>query len=144
MYFCFMVSVKETDFFKEVVKVFNYPFGNVYVFDGFVVSELNQGGTIGWEQTKLIVDDVTRFFNSKGENVIYISNRINSYSVIATDWLKFFKQRYTLKAYCVVSENQSGILNLMIEKLFFKNKIKHFEDIYTAINFVKKGLAEVA
>ena len=144
MYFCFMVSVKETDFFKEVVKVFNYPFGNVYVFDGFVVSELNQGGTIGWEQTKLIVDDVTRFFNSKGENVIYISNRINSYSVIATDWLKFLKQRHSLKAYCIVSGNNVGTINSAIEKLFFNKKIKHFKTLNEAVNFVKSGLIEIA
>lgn len=139
-----MISVKESDFFKEVIKELNYPFGNVYIFEEFVVSELNQGETIGWEQTKLIVDDVTLFFNSNGENVIYISNRINSYSVVATDWLKFLKQRYSLKAYCIVSGNNVGSINSAIEKLFFNKKIKHFKSLNEAVNFVKMGLLEIA
>ena len=139
-----MESVKDTVLYQDVLKELSFSFGKVFIFKGFVISEINQGEVVSWDNAKLIIDEVTSFLNTRGEDIIYISNRINSYSVVATDWLKFFKQRYTLKAYCVVSENQSGILNLMIEKLFFKNKIKHFEDIYTAINFVKKGLAEVA
>lgn len=138
-----MVSVRKTDFFNEVIKELNYPFGNVYIFEKFVVSELNQGETIGWEQTKLIVDDVTTFFNSNGENVVYIANRINSYSVIATDWLKFFKQRYALKAYYIVSGNNVGTINSAIEKLFFKKKIKHFKSLDDAVKAVKSELIKI-
>ncbi|ULC60598.1 hypothetical protein MBM09_06300 [Flaviramulus sp. BrNp1-15] len=140
-----MISIKETDLYSEVLKEFNYSFGDVFVFEGFVVSEIKRGKTLNWDDhAKLIVKDVTTYLNTNGEDIIYITNRIHSYSVVATDWLKFFKHSYSLKAYCVVSENKGGVLNLMIEKLFFKNKIKHFENLYAAVNYVKIGLVEVA
>ncbi|MGA1227175.1 MAG: hypothetical protein ACO3VF_08100 [Tamlana sp.] len=138
-----MESVKETNLYSEVLEKYNYSFGSVYVFKGFVISEINEGETISWENAKLIIDDVTSFFNSNGEDIFYISNRIHSYSVVAADWLKFFKQSYSLKLYCIVSGNEVGTLNSAIEKLFFKKKIKHFKSLFEAVNFVKKDVIEI-
>lgn len=140
-----MISLKETNLYSEVIKEFTYPFGNIFIFNGFVVSEINQGQIINWNnQAKIIVDDVSDFLGTNGEDIIYISNRINSYSVVAIDWLKFFNLQYSLKAYCIVSENKIGILNSMIEKLFFTKRIKHFNNLFEAVNFVKKGVIEIA
>ncbi|MFD1614987.1 hypothetical protein [Gelatiniphilus marinus] len=119
-----MISIKKTDLYSEVVKEFNYLFGSIFVFKGFVVSEINQGQIINWDnQAKLIAEDVTAFLGTNGADVIYISNRINSYSVVALDWLKFFKHSYTLKGYCIVSQNKRGIINAKIEKLFYTKKL---------------------
>jgi len=139
-----MVSLKETYLYSEVIKEFIYPFGNVFIFNGFVVSEINQGQIINWDnQAKLIVDDVSDYLGTNGSDIIYISNRINSYSVVALDWLKFFKHSYTLKAYCIVSQNKTGTLNAMIERLFYTKKIKHFSNLFEAVNFIKKGVIEI-
>lgn len=135
-----MISITETDIYKEVLKEYNYPFGNMFIFDGFVVSEINKDVVVSWnDHAKQMVGDVTSFLGSDGDNITYISNRINSYSVVALDWLKFFKYQYSLKGYYIVNENPIGKMNLMIEQIFFKNKIKHFDSIYTAINWVKKA-----
>lgn len=138
-----MPSVKEINLFSEVIKEFNYSFGNLYVFKNFVVSEMNQGENIAWDNGKLMIDDITSYFDTNGEDIILISNRIHSYSVVAADWLKFFKQKYSLKAYCIVSANEAGTLNSAIEKLFFKKKIKHFKTLEEAVNFVKKNIIEI-
>lgn len=140
-----MKSITEISLFTEVIKELNYPFGNVFVFEGFVVSEINRGISFSWENHgKVIVDDVSCFLGTDGTDLIYISNRINSYSVVASDWLKFFRNSYNLKAYFIISENHTGLLNSMIENLFFNNKIKRFNTIETAINSIKIGLIEIA
>ncbi|WOD43632.1 hypothetical protein [Hwangdonia lutea] len=140
-----MVSIKETYLYSEVIKEFSYSFGNIYIFDGFVVSEINQGQIITWDkQAKLIVDDLSAFLGTNGADVIYISNRINSYSVVALDWLKFFKHNYSLKAYCMVSKNKSGTLSAVIERLFYTKKIKHFNSLFEAVNCIKQGVIEIA
>lgn len=140
-----MISVKDTDLYSEVLKECNYAFGNVYMFKEFVVSEFSKGETITWENhAKIIIYDIEAFYNTDGSDVIYLSNRINSYSVVASDWLKFYKSSYKVKAYCVISENKAGFLNSMIEKLFFKKKIIHFTNLLEAVNFVKKGLLEIS
>ncbi|GAA4955542.1 hypothetical protein GCM10023314_31600 [Algibacter agarivorans] len=140
-----MISVKQTDLYSEVLKELNYSFGDIFIFDGFIVSEINQGVNFSWNNhAKQIVDDVSCFLGTDGRDLIYISNRINPYAVVAMDWLKFFKNHYYLKGYYVVSDNKFGIMNLMVEELFFRNKIKNFNSIYSAVNWTKKGSAIVA
>lgn len=139
-----MVSIKQTHLYSETIKELNYHFGNVYIFDGFVVSEINEGVIFNWENNgKVIVQDVTSFLKTNGKDLVYISNRIHSYSVVATDWVKFFKASYALKAYCIVSNGKLGFMNYMVENLFFSKKIKRFNSIFEAVNWVKKNMIEI-
>lgn len=140
-----MVSVKQTQLYSEVLKELNYSFGDVFIFNGFVISEIEQGINISWKHHgKLIVEDVSCYLGTDGSDVIYISNRINSYAVIAVDWLKFFKGNYYLKAYYIVSNRPSSKVSVMVENLFFNNKIKNFNSLYEAVNWAKKGNVEIA
>lgn len=140
-----MISVKQTKLYSEVLKELNYSFGDVFIFNGFIVSEIKSGINFNWnDHASKIVDDVSCYLGTDGHDLIYISNRINSYAVVATDWLIFFKNSYFLKGYYVVSQRPSSKLNLMIESLFFKHKIKSFNSLYIAVNWVKKGTVEVA
>ena len=122
-----MTSIKETHLYAEVIKE-------------FVVSEINEGQVFNWEKAKLIAKDVFSFLDTNGADVIFISNRINSYSVVPLDWLKFYNQQYTLKAYCVVSQNKRSI---WLESLFYAKRIKHFNSIFEAVNFIRKGVIEI-
>ncbi|MFD0989528.1 hypothetical protein ACFQ1R_05435 [Mariniflexile jejuense] len=140
-----MKSIKDIDLYNQVLKELNYSFGTVFIFDGFVVSEINRGVSFNWNQhAQVIVEDIACYLGTDGSDLIYISNRINSYAVVASDWLKFFKNSYNLKGYFIVSESNIGILNSMIENLFFNDKIKRFNSIETAINCIKIGLIEIA
>ncbi|CAH8295099.1 hypothetical protein EV196_108109 [Mariniflexile fucanivorans] len=140
-----MISVKETNLYTKALKELNYSFGNVFIFDGYIISEINQGVIFNWEEhAKIIVDDVTCFLGTDGHDLIYISHRINSYSVVPHGWINFFKSRYKLKGYFIVSDDKVRILGLLIENLFFNNKIKRFNNLETAINSIKIGLLEVA
>ena len=128
-----MKSVKQTDLYPKVLKELNYSFADVFIFDGFIISEIKQGVNFSWNNhAKYIVDDITCFLGTDGTELIYISNRIHSYSVVAIDWLKFFKQQYGLKGYYVVSNSQMSKLNLLVEQLFFKEKIMHFDSLFSA------------
>ncbi len=143
-----MVSVKEIDIYKEILKEFNYSFGDVFLFDGFFISEYKEGISFNWDDHASIVSqDILDFLGDAaghGENLIYISNRINSYSVVPGDWVKFYKNSYNLKAYCVVSESKGTIIGSMIENLFFRDKIKRFNSLHVAINWVKNDMNKVA
>lgn len=140
-----MISIKETDIYSEVIKELNYSFGSIFIFKDFIVSEINRGVSFNWkEHGKQIVEDISCFLGTDGSDVIYISNRINLYAVVASDWLKFSNNSYFLKDYCIVSETKTSKLSLLVESLFYTNKIKRFNSIYTAINWVQNGLAEVA
>lgn len=137
-----MKYVRDSSYYEEVIKEVKYSFGELFLFQGFVVAEIYEGQTINWQNAELMVDDVVNLLGTDGSDIIYISNRVNTYSVIASDWLKFFKYSYSLKSYYVVSTNNVGTLNSTIEKLFFKKKIKHFNCLDEAISEAKKLLQE--
>lgn len=138
-------SVKQTDLYPKVLKELNYSFADVFIFDGFIISEIKQGVNFSWNNhAKYIVDDITCFLGTDGTELIYISNRIHSYSVVAIDWLKFFKHQYGLKGYYVVSNSQMSKLNLLVEQLFFKEKIMHFDSLFSAVHWVRTESLEIA
>lgn len=140
-----MISVRETHIYGDVLKEINYPFADIFIFKGYVISEIKEGISFNWDQhAKYIIEDVSSFLDTDGSDLIYISNRIHSYSVMAQDWVRFFKKSYSLKGYYIVSDRRSSVLGFMIENLFFKNKIKKFNSLYGAINWVEKGFSEVA
>lgn len=144
-YFNHMISVKQSALYQQVLKEFNYDYANVFVFDGFVISEISHGVTFTWDHhAKQIVEDVTSFLETDGNDVIYISHRIHSYAVKPNDWLKFFKHSYGLKGYGVVGYTQGSMLNTVIENLFLTKKIKRFSSIEAAVQWATdKVLSEV-
>jgi hypothetical protein len=141
-----MMHVKDSPFYKDVIKEFNYSHGDVYIFEGFVVSENNYGITYSWDNHgKKVVDDIVDFFGKTGNNLVYISNRINSYAVKPNDWLKFFSHSYSIRGYGIVSKTKGGVMNTMIENLFFNKKIQRFESLEVAIDWARnKGITEAA
>ncbi|WP_299123472.1 hypothetical protein [uncultured Winogradskyella sp.] len=133
-----MQSIKQTNLYTEVLKEMNYKFGNVFIFDGFVVSEINEGVSFSWEyHAQPIVKDVTDFTKCDGNDLVYISHRINSYSVVPTDWLKFFRNSFDLKGYGIVGYSSVSFVNTVIENLFFKKKIRRFNSIDSAVDWAK-------
>ncbi|WP_158655129.1 hypothetical protein [Flavivirga eckloniae] len=142
--FKLMISVRDTNFYKDIIKEFNYSFGTIFVFKDFMISEFNEGEVIGWEEhARFFTKEIADFLGTNGEDLIFISNRINSYSTMASDWLKFFKHNYKLKGYLIVSSEKISKLAVMTENLFFNNRIKRFNSLYAAVNYVKNGLIEI-
>lgn len=139
-----MISVRETTFYAEVLKELHYPYATVFIFKGFIVVEVNEGIEYTWDNHgKPVADDVACYLGTDGKDLIYISNRIHSYSVVAQDWLKFFRSSYRLKEYYVVSATPKGKFNLIFENLFFYKKIKNFTSLAEAITLAKSSAVKV-
>lgn len=133
-----MQRVKDSIYYSEVLKGFNYKFADAFVFDGFLVVEVKNGVNLSWDgNAKQLTDDVSAFIGSNGSNLIYLSNRIYSYSVSPTDWLKFFNQSFSLKAYGVIAYNKIGLFSTTIENLFFHKKINRFNNLQMGIEWAK-------
>ena len=133
-----MLSLKETQFYTDVLKELNYPFANIYIFEGYVVSEIKEGVVFSWEDhAKKMTKDVAKYSNTDGSNLIYLSHRIYSYSLKPMDWLHFYKNSFNLRGYGVVGYNSFSFVNTVIENLFFSKKIRRFNDLETAIKWAK-------
>lgn len=87
-----MKRVKDLHFFNSIRQIREFDFGVFFYFDGLVISEIKKGTEFKWEHAKQAVEATEDYF---GENapVVYISNRVNTYSIVATDWFKFLNNR---------------------------------------------------
>lgn len=127
--------VSESELKYELEDVYILSSGVFYFFKDFIISEINEGVHFNWEEAQDIIELALNHYGS-GSKISYISNRVYSYSIEAQDWLKFFKQRHTLKSFAVVTYSKGSLINVMMEKIFFKSKIKTFENLYDAAEWV--------
>ena len=129
-----MKRVRDIPFFKNIKEIREYQFGTFYFFNGLVISEINEGVTFGWEMAKKAIHAAQDVF---GENtpIAYISNRVNNYHVVPTDWAKFYNNRNQLSFYSVVGNTKGSFASLVLERMFFKSSIKQFTDIEEAIHW---------
>ncbi len=133
-----MGKFKDSVFYHDAIHEINYPFGDFYLLDGFVVAEVYEGITFNWDDHgKKVVEDISYLYDSHGQDLILIANRINSYSTKPTDWKKFFQHRYTLKGYGVVSYSKFGNSIALIEKWFIRTRTKRFKSLDSAIEWAK-------
>ncbi|GAA4808918.1 hypothetical protein [Litoribaculum gwangyangense] len=112
-----------------------FPFGNYYLLEKFVVAELFEGVHFDWEKTKLLIGRIVDFY---GENpkIGFISNRINHYSIDPQNWLKWEKEYGFVVASAIVIYNSSNLMNASIEKKFANRRIKSCQSITEAIDWM--------
>ncbi|UWX55055.1 hypothetical protein NYZ99_20620 [Maribacter litopenaei] len=142
-----MKLVKDIPYFKKIREVREFEFGVFYYFDGLVISEMKEGVVFDWSMAKKAVDAAKEIFGEETP-IAYISNRIHSYTVVPTEWLKFYKNRHQLSYYSVVGSTQGSFASIVLEKMFFKESLRQFTDLETAVawsldqikNHTKKGI----
>lgn len=125
----------ELNFKYELEDVYILSTGIFYFFEYFIVSEINEGVHFNWETAQEVIELALNHYG-RDAKISYISNRVYSYSIEPQDWLKFFKSRHSLRTFVVVTYSRSGLINVMMEKLFFKSRIKTFEDLHSAADWV--------
>ncbi len=127
-----MKRVKDLNFFKNIKEAWEFEFGVFYYFDGLVISEMKEGVVFDWSMAEKAVRVAHQIFG-KDRPIAYISNRINNYYVVPTDWIKFYKNRHQLGFYSVVGNTKGSFASLVMERMFFKNSIRQFTDLEEAI-----------
>ncbi|WP_109299183.1 hypothetical protein [Aquimarina sp. AU474] len=133
-----MGSIRNSVFYQDAIQEINYSFGNYYLFENFVVGEINKDVVFTWQNhAKIVVEELSELYDQNGKDLVYITNRIHPYSVVPSDWINFYKQKYLLKGYAIVSYNQKGLLNTLLEKLFMRNKLQSFNNLEDAISWAK-------
>jgi len=133
-------SLKNSIYYKEAFNELVYDFGTFYLFEGFIVAEINEGIVFTWEtKAKIVAQEILDLYDSNGSDIIYISNRINNYAVMPSDWVKFFKSNFRMKGYAMINYTKCGYVNSLLEKLFVGHKSKRFSSLKHAIQWAKSN-----
>ncbi len=129
------MRVEESKYINLEHEEIYLPFGNFYFFEKFVVSELNEGVHFDWKRVKIVSDLMVTHYGKKRMDIVYISNRVNSYSIEPQSWLKFDKKYNLFIASGIVAYDNRGGLSIVLERIFSKEKIKRFRSLKDAVEW---------
>jgi len=116
-------------------KKFEFLFGNLYITNHFVISELNEGIHVDYK----MVSELIHKFSEEISNDIkigYIANRKNAYSFEPQLWVDFNNDYDFIVASAVVIYNDFSYLNSTLEKHFFKKSLKRSHSLDEAIEWM--------
>jgi hypothetical protein len=133
--------VSESNLNNVLEDVYILETGTYYFFEDFIISEINEGMLFDWQMAQELLHLAENHYGTENK-IAYISNRVHSYSLVPQDWLKFFKARNSISAFAVVSYNDKEKSDILIERLFFKSKIKKFFDLNEAVDWAKEQQKE--
>lgn len=131
------MKVADSNLISEIEDIYIFDFGTFYFCSDYVISEINEGALFSWELAQDVIEQVYAHYGRE-VSISYISNRIYSYSLVPQDWLKFFAERHALQCFAVVTYSKQGLMNVMLEKFFFKSRLKRFETLYEATDWIKE------
>ena len=110
-----------------------FDFCNMNIYDNYMVVVMNEGVTITPAHNKILLNIVDTYFNNK--NFVYITHRINSYSVDPAIYFETSKIK-NLVGFAVVSKDYKAKSNAEIEKLFFNKPFEVFNTLEEAVAWV--------
>lgn len=140
------MRIEESSFEGKLQEYHLLDFGTIYFFENIIVSEINEGTIFSIKLAEIILELGNKHYDPK-KNVVYISNRVNSYSVKPTDWIKINNKFKNLVGIGVVNYTNFSRSIFAIEKMFSKRTFLGFNSLYEALEwaevFVKENNEEV-
>lgn len=112
-----------------VKEVLHTDIGTIYFYDNILVMEGKQDAVFSIKTGLFILLKVIKIVGTKP--VVYISNRINSYSVDPNDY-KYLEMIPNLKGIATVSYSNVNKGSAQLEKQFFKKPFYDFDNLDAA------------
>lgn len=107
-------------------------FGLIEIFEDYIKVTINEGVTVSPEHNDVLLEMVEKHYKNKA--FLYLTHRINSYSVNPTIYLETAKIE-NLIGFAVVSDNPIQIKQTKLEKAFFNKELRRFDDVESALQW---------
>jgi hypothetical protein len=131
------MKFEESNIFKKLTPFkLIMPFGNYYLCPNFFIGELHEGVHLDWSKVELLIPEILKFY-SPNAKIVYIANRINSYSIDPQNWVRLEKDYDLLVASAIIIYNKPSYINASLEKQFAKQSIKRCLSLNEAVGWVE-------
>jgi hypothetical protein len=132
------MTIRNTELIKRPHHYYKTKLGDVYFFDRFFIAEFNEGLDIDFSSFSEIDELIKTHFGNK--TFAFISNRVNSYSIVLGD-AQLFNTRYpNCTAYAIVAYKPFTEKVIEIENKFFSFNRRAFRSIEKALDWVESTL----
>lgn len=118
---------------------YDLDFCTLELYDNYMKAIINEGVTLSFKYNSILTEICDTYY--KNQPFVYISHRINSYSVDPIIYLKT-GQIKNLIAFIIVSDNPMQKMLTQLEKSFFKKEFRHFETLEEALEWKDKILGK--
>ncbi|MDO5972037.1 hypothetical protein Q4Q35_19730 [Flavivirga aquimarina] len=122
-----------------IIKYIKLKDTEVFVFDDFIINQMKEGASIESHHNDKLNEIVQKYFS--GKNMVYISNRVKSYSVNPLIYSEAEKIP-NLLAIAVIAENQLMRNNAEYELKFFDKPCQIFDSLSLAIAWAHQIIME--
>ncbi|HLV14751.1 MAG TPA: hypothetical protein VKY41_06190 [Xanthomarina sp.] len=116
-------------------KNLSFSFGEITIHSCYMVVVMNEGITVTPQLNSVLEDLVETYY--KNTNLVYITYRINSYSVDPKVYIKT-AQISNVLGIAVVNGNESRLDNTDIEQMFYKKPFRTFDSLDNAVDWAKE------
>lgn len=113
-----------------IIQYYNFEESEVFIFDEFIINQIKEGVVIQPEHNDILNDIVHEHFI--GKDMVYISNRVKSYSVNPLIYSKTEKIP-NLLAIALIPKTKSMRKNAEYEREFYDKPYEIFENLSRAI-----------
>ncbi|MCX7552163.1 hypothetical protein [Xanthomarina sp. F2636L] len=120
-----------------MIHYYNYPETEIFVFDEFLICQIREGAEIYPDHNLKLNDIIQTHFS--GTNMVYISNRVNSYSVDPLTYVQTEKIP-NLKAIAMIPETELMKKSAEFERDFYDKPYEIFSCLSDAIEWTHQIL----
>lgn len=123
-----------------IIKYYNFEDGELFVFDEFIINQIKEGVIIQPEHNEILNDIIQRHFT--GKDLVYISNRVKSYSVNPLIYPETEKIP-NLIAIALIPKTKLMRKNAEYEREFFDKPYEIFDTLSNAIAWANTILSRL-
>ncbi|QLG45128.1 SpoIIAA family protein [Costertonia aggregata] len=117
----------------------NLDIGRFRFYENITVGEIKEGVHVTFESAVLPLQIAEQIYGDH-KPVVYISNRINSYSIDPIGYYEAIKLFPNLKAFAIVSNKRHRKMLASLEKLFMRKPIRVFDTVDEAFEWAAQLL----
>lgn len=114
-------------------------FCHVSIFDNYIVVVMNEGVNLSPSDNYILLDIANDYFKDKP--FVYITHRVNSYSVDPQIYYETAKIK-NLKGFAVVSSDYKAKRNAEVEKMFFSKPFGIFSELNEAYKWADERVKD--
>ncbi len=119
--------------------ILTFDFCDMTIYDNYVVVVMKEGINLTPKYNDVLVEITNKYYANKP--FVYITNRINSYSVDPKIYYETSKIE-NLKGFAVVSKNYQAKINAQIEQRFFNKPFEIFSNLDDALEWAEKFIKD--
>lgn len=113
--------------------------GKFTIYQNIIVVEFNEGVHVNFESASLLIQTAQMAFGAETP-IVYISHRINSYSVSLTSYKEFIEVFPNYIALGIVAKNKRRRMLAKLERFFVRKPIQVFNNMNEAFEWAEEML----